>query len=57
MVDPDRIENSVLASVEQYSDISFWNGYADYMSLPYVERPKFKMLKSGKKTFALSPIV
>jgi len=57
VVSPDLIEGSVLVNVEQYSDISFWNGYADYMSIPFVERPKFKMLKSGKKTFALSSIV
>jgi len=58
VIHPEHIEGtSELVTVPKYSDISFWDGYIDYMSDPFVERPKIKMLKTGKKTFALPPIV
>lgn len=57
VVDPEYVEDAALVEVQKYSDISFWNGYADYMSHPHVEKPQIKILKNGKKTFALPPIV
>jgi hypothetical protein len=58
VIHPEHIEDdTTTVEVPKYSDISFWNGYIDYMSDPFVERPKFKMLKTGKKTFALPPIL
>jgi|3_EtaG_2_1085321.scaffolds.fasta_scaffold08925_2 hypothetical protein len=57
VLDPNYTEGAIIAKVPRYFDISFWNGYIDYMSSPFVERPKFRMLKDGKKSFALSSIM
>ena len=57
VVDPDFVEGATTVEVLKYSDISFWNGYVDYMAHPFVEMPQIKILKNGKKTFALPPIV
>tara|TARA_B100000131_G_scaffold108145_1_gene104986 strand:+ start:8511 stop:9269 length:759 start_codon:yes stop_codon:yes gene_type:complete len=57
VIDPEYVESPTMAEVPKYSDISFWNGYIDYMAHPYVEMPQIKILKNGKKTFALPPIV
>lgn len=57
IVEPSLTEGAEIVNVERYSDISFWNGYVDYMSSPYVEAPKLNILKNGKKRFDLPPII
>lgn len=53
VIDPSFVEYSQVVDVERFSDISFWNGYVDYMSSPYCEKPKISILKEGKKKFDL----
>ena len=57
ILNPEFVENSKVVELDKYSDISFWNGYVDYMSTAYVEKPKLKILKEGKKEVALPPII
>jgi len=57
VIDPQFVDGSTEMCLERYSDISFWNGYVDYMSSPFVEYPSSDILKNGKKRFDLPPIL
>jgi hypothetical protein len=58
VIDPDFVESPSKIEVPSYNNISDWAGYTTYMRQQnLVERPKIKILKNGKKSFALPPII
>jgi hypothetical protein len=58
VLDPEFVscEEKIFCDIPEYHDISFWNGYVNCISGTKVRKPTLKILKEGKKKFALPPI-
>ena len=58
VIDPEFVncEDVVFCDVADFHDISFWNGYVNCVSSGKIKKPGIKILKEGKKKFALPPI-